>query len=70
MLGEDLISVMDQIPMSALLSDDRPQLLQRPVCARVCGHVHVRQSARAMLDNHKHVQHAKRCGYSYEEVAR
>jgi hypothetical protein len=36
----------------------------------VCGHVHVRQSARAMLDNHKHVQHAKRCGYSYEEVAR
>ena len=51
-------------------SNDQPQLLQRPVGARVGGHVHVRQTARAVLDDNKHVQQAKRCRYSYEEVAR
>ena len=70
MPGEDLVSVMDQISMSALLSDDRPQLLQCPVRARVCGHVYVRQAARAVLNDNKHVQHAKRCRYRDEEVAR
>ena len=70
MRGEDLVSVMDKILMSALLPDYKPQLLQRPVSARVCGHVDVRQTARAVLDDDKHVQHAKRCRYSDEEVAR
>ena len=70
MLGEDLVSVMDKIPMPGFLPDDRPQLLQRPVCARVCGHVHVSQTARTVLDDNKHVQHPERCSDRHEEVAR
>lgn len=41
MLGEDLVSVADKIVMRTFLSYDFPQLLQRPVCARMCAHVHV-----------------------------
>ena len=36
---------------------------------RACGDVHVRQSARAVLDDDKHVQHPKRCRDGDEEVA-
>ena len=35
---------------------DFPQLLQRPVRARIRRHVDVRQTACAVLDHHKHVQ--------------
>jgi hypothetical protein len=68
MLGEDLVSVMDKILMPAFLGHDRPQLLQRPICARVCGHVHVSQTARAVLDNNEYVQHPERRSDRYEEV--
>jgi hypothetical protein len=69
-LGEDLVPVMDKILMPAFLPDDRPQLLQRPVCARVCGRVHVSQTLRTVLDDNKHVQHPERRSDSHEEVAR
>ena len=35
MLGEDPVSVMDKVAMRSFLPDDFPQLLQRPVRARV-----------------------------------
>ena len=47
---------MDKILMPAFLAHDRPQLLQRPIRAWVCGHVHVSQTARAVLDNNQYVQ--------------
>ena len=56
MLGENLVSVMDKILMRAFRADDRPQLLQRPVCTRVCGHIHVRQTACAVLDDNEYVK--------------
>src|ERR1700720_4583743 len=68
MLSKDLVSVMDKILMAALLPDDCPQLLQRPVCARVCGHINVGQPTRAVLDHNKHVQHPKRRSDRDEEV--
>lgn len=37
------------VPVPALVPDDRPQLLQRPICARVRCHIDVGQSTRAVL---------------------
>jgi hypothetical protein len=59
-LGEYFVSVMDKVLMPAFLPDDRPQLLQRPVCTRVRGHIHVRQTACAVLDDNEYVQHPER----------
>ena len=70
MLGEGLVSVMDKILMRAFRADDRPQLLQRPVCTRVCGHVYMRQSACPVLDDNKYIQHSECRSDRYEEVAR
>ena len=56
--------------MPAFVPDDRTQLLQRPVRARVRCHIDVGQSTRAVLDDNKHVQHPERRGDSHEEVAR
>jgi hypothetical protein len=52
----DLVSVMDKIPMLAFVSDDRRQLLQSPVCAWVFGHIDVREAARPVLDDNKHIE--------------
>src|SRR6266851_1760442 len=68
MPSEDLVSVVDEVLMPAFLPDDRPQLLQRPVCARVCGHINVGQPTRAVLDHNKHVQRPKRRRDRNEEV--
>src|ERR1039457_3829968 len=68
MLGEDLVSVMDKVPMAAFLPDDRAQLLQRPLLARVRCHIDVSQSTRAMLDDNKHIQHPKRRSNRNEEL--
>jgi len=46
---------MDKVLMPAFVPDDRPQLLQSPVCAWVLGHIDVRQTARPVLDDNKHV---------------
>jgi hypothetical protein len=56
---EDAVPVMDQIPVSIGVCDQLSKLLQRPGCTRVGGHVHVRQTARAVLDDDEHVQHPK-----------
>jgi len=55
--------------MRAFLSDDRSQLLQRPIRARVRCHVDVGQPTRAVLDDNKHVQHPKRRSDGHEQVA-
>src|ERR1017187_4275709 len=68
MLGKDLVSVMDKVLMRAFLTDDCPQLLQRPVRARVRRHVYMRQSACPVLDDNKHVQHPERRSDRDEEV--
>jgi hypothetical protein len=67
-LGEYFVSVMDKVLMPAFLPDDRPQLLQRPVCTRVCCHIHVRQTACAVLDDNEYVQHPERRSDRHEEV--
>src|SRR5712692_8545043 len=69
MLGEDLVPVMDKVLMPAFLSDDRPQLLQRPVRARVRCHIDVGQPTRTVLDDNKYIEHSKRRSDSHEEVA-
>src|SRR5438552_542268 len=68
MLGEDLVSVMDKVLMRAFLTDDCPQLLQRPVRAWVRRHIYMRQSARPVLVDNKHVQHPERRSDCDEEV--
>jgi hypothetical protein len=60
MLGEDLVSVMEKVLMRVFLPDNRPQLLQRPVCARVRCHVYMRQSTGSVLDDNKYIQHSER----------
>ena len=60
MLRKDLVSVMDKVLMRLFLSEHLSQLLQRPVRGRVRCHVDMSQSARAVLDDNKDVQHPKR----------
>jgi hypothetical protein len=67
---EDAVPVMDQIPVIVSVPDHCSELLQRPGRTRMCRHVHVRQAARAVLDDDKHLQQPERCGDGYEEVAR
>jgi hypothetical protein len=67
-LGEDRVTIVDQVLVVGI-SDDLSQLLQRPARARVCGDVHVRQTACAVLDDDEHVQHPKRRRDGDEEVA-
>jgi hypothetical protein len=68
-LGEDRVTIVDQVLVAFGISDDLSQLLQRRGRTRLCRHVHVRQAARAVLDDDKHVQHPKRRRDGYEEVA-
>ena len=68
MLGEDLVPVMDKILMCAFVPNDRPQLLQRPIRARVRCHTDMGQPTRAVLDNNKHVEHPERRSDRHEEV--
>ena len=68
MPGEDLVSVMDKILIPAFVSDDLSQLPQRPVRARMRGHVHMGQSACPVLDDNEYVQHAERRSDRNEEV--
>jgi hypothetical protein len=60
MLGEDRVTIMDQVPVVFGIAHDFPQLLQRPVRAGVRGDVHMRQAACAVLDDDEHVQHPER----------
>jgi hypothetical protein len=46
---------MDQILVILSARDHLAELLQRPGRTRVCGNVHVRQAARAVLDDDEHV---------------
>ena len=52
-LCEDRVTIMDQVLVVVGISDDLSQLLQRPARTRVRGHVHVRESACAVLDDDK-----------------
>jgi len=60
---------MDQVLMRAFVPDDRSQLLQRPIRARVRCHIDVGQPTRAVLDDNKHVQETKRHSDRHEEIA-
>src|ERR1039457_1920503 len=60
---------MDQIPVIVSVPNHLSELLQRPGRTRVRRHVHARQTARAMLDDDKHVQHPKTRRNRNEEVA-
>ena len=59
-----LVSVMEKLLMRAFLSDDRSQLLQRPIRARIRCHVDVCQPTRHVLvpgycdDRSRQLQHA------------
>jgi hypothetical protein len=55
MLGEDLVSVVDKIMLPSSIPDNFPQLLQRPVRARMRGHIDVRQAACPVLYDNEHV---------------
>ena len=67
-LGEDPVPVMDKVLMPAFVPDNLPQLLQRPVRARVRGHVYMRQSPCPVLDDNKHVEHLEGRSDRNEEV--
>ena len=68
--GEDVVAVMDQIPISGLVPQCLTQLLARPECARMGRHVAVNEPPAAMLHHHQHVQEAQSTGNGDEEVAR
>ena len=68
-LGEDPISIVDQVAMPSSSPHDFPQLLQSPVGVRVRRHIDMGQATRAVLDHHEHVQHPERRSDSDEEVA-
>jgi len=66
----DRVTIVNQVLVVAALPEHLSQLLQRPLRARVRGHVQVRQAARAVLDDDEHVQHAQ-CGRDgHKEIAR
>jgi hypothetical protein len=69
-LGEDPISIVDQVAMPSSIADHFPQLLQRPVGVRMRRHIDMRQPPRAVLDHHEHVQHPERRSDRNEEVTR
>src|SRR4029450_9214849 len=69
-LGEDPISVMDQIAMPSSIPHDLPQLLHGPVGGRIRCHIDMRQPPRAVLDHYEYVQHPERRCDCDEEVAR
>ena len=70
MLGEDPISIVDQVAMPSSIPHDFPQLLQSPVGSRIRCHIDMRQATRAVLDDNKHVQHSERRCDRHEEVTR
>ena len=70
MPNEDAIPIVNQILVLVGVCDHLSGQLQRPVRRRMRGHVHVRQTARAVLDDDEHVQHPERNSDGYEEVAR
>ena len=69
-LGEDSISIMDQVTVPSSVPHDFPQLLQSPVGARMRRHIEMRKAPRAVLDYHENVQHPKRRSDRNEEVTR
>jgi hypothetical protein len=68
-LGENPISIVDQVAMASSTSDHFPQLLQSPVGARIRRHVDMGQASRVVLDHHEYIQHPERRSDSHEEVA-
>lgn len=55
--------------MLTFLPNDRPQLLQRPVRARVRCHADVGRPTCAVLDDNKHLENAERRRDRHEGVA-
>ena len=60
--GKNTIAIMQQVFVPILQPDGLTQLLQRPHCTRMGGHIAVNQASGAMLDHHEYIQLSK--GYS------
>ena len=69
-LREDAVSIVKQVTVGTVHTNNFSQLLQGPVRARVCRDIDAHQSPATMLDDHKHVEHSEGRGDSNEEVAR
>jgi hypothetical protein len=54
MLGEDRVTIVDQVPVLVSDADDLSEPLQCPVRTWVGGYVQMRQTARARLDDDEH----------------
>ncbi len=67
-LGEDPVSIMDQVAIPSSIPHDFAHLLQSPVGVRVRRHVDMRQAPRAVLDHHEHVQHSECRSNGNEDV--
>ena len=67
--GKNAIAIMQQVFVPLLRSNRLTQLLQRPSRSRVRGYIAMDQSAAAVLDHDEHVQLAKRCSDSDEEIS-
>ena len=60
LLGEDGIAVMEQETRGVIGWDRLTQLLQRPPCRGMCGHVGMQNPASRVFHDHKDVEEPKR----------
>ena len=69
MFGKDAVAIVNQEFVPVFVPDRLTQLLQRPSGTRMRCDVAMDQTTAAMLEHYEHIQQAKRCGDSDEEVA-
>ena len=68
-MREDAVAIVNQEFVLVFVPERLAQLLQGPGRTRMGCDVAMDQTAAAMLEHYEHVQQAKRCGDSDEEVA-
>src|SRR5271167_3132255 len=68
--AEDSVAVAQQVTRELVKGKCLPQLLSRPLCCRVGGHVEVQNATPVMGQYQKHVKHLKMKSRNGEEVDR
>src|SRR5271167_3135838 len=68
LIAEDSIAVAQQVARQLVKGEGLPQLLSRPLCGRVGGHVEVQDATPVMGQYQKHVKHLETDGGHREEV--
>src|SRR5664279_3360444 len=67
-LAEDSIAVAQQVARQLVKGKGLPQLLSRPLCGGVGGHIEVQNATPVMGQYQKHVKHLETYGGHSEEV--